>query len=62
MRTIEDIKKTLEAEGYTNLGLLNSGMVVIPEGAKFEELDHIKSITIMVCYSQKLFYTQDSSD
>lgn len=62
MRTIVQIEETLLSEGYTNLGILNSGVVVIPEGCKFVELEHQRSITLMVCYEHKLFYTQDSSD
>jgi hypothetical protein len=62
MRKIFDLEKTLQSEGYTNLGILNSGRVVIPEGCTFEELEHENSITLFVCYEHKLYYTQDSSD
>lgn len=62
MRTIVQIEETLLSEGYTNLGILNSGVVVIPEGCTFEELEHENSITLFICYEKKLYYTQDSSD
>ena len=59
---IWNLEKTLQAEGYSNLGILNSGDVTIPECAQFIEREHHKGVTLYICTELKLYYTQDSSD
>lgn len=59
---IRQIEQNLKAEGYSNLGMLNTGTVQIPKDAKFIEREHDKGITLYICPELKLYYTQDSSD